>query len=498
MRILPCGDEALLVEVGSLADVLAAHPVIADLPDVVEVVPAARTLLVRPRPGGLAGVRTALESSAVPEGAEPAVLRDVEIAVTYDGPDLAEVAALTGLTPRQVVEAHTGTPWLVAFGGFSPGFAYLVGGDPRLVVPRKETPRTRVPAGSVGLAGEFSGIYPTSSPGGWQLIGSTGVRLFDPTADPPALLQPGTRVTFRESTPVAPAAATPDPAVEAARSLRIVTTRLPILVVDGGRPGHASVGVGRSGAADRGAYELGARLVGNARGEAALELTLGAATVVAAGAMTMVLTGAPVEASAGGRPVSMATVFHVGDGETLVIGPALTGLRTYLSVRGGVAVPEVLGSRSRDTLAGLGPAPLHAGDAVPVGEGFPGWIPATDWAPLPAPAGVVELRFTPGPRADWVAPLDSTAWTVGSAVDRVGARLEGEPLVRLRDGELPSEPVVRGAIQVPPSGEPVIFLADHPLTGGYPVAGVLTAESADRAAQLRPGDAVVLTRKTVR
>ena len=201
MRILPCGDEALLVEVGSLADVLAAHPVIADLPDVVEVVPAARTLLVRPRPGGLAGVRTALESSAVPEGAEPAVLRDVEIAVTYDGPDLAEVAALTGLTPRQVVEAHTGTPWLVAFGGFSPGFAYLVGGDPRLVVPRKETPRTRVPAGSVGLAGEFSGIYPTSSPGGWQLIGRTDAVLWDADRPQPALLLPGAWVRFIESQP---------------------------------------------------------------------------------------------------------------------------------------------------------------------------------------------------------------------------------------------------------------------------------------------------------
>lgn len=493
MRVLPCGGEALLVEVDSLAEVLAAHPVLAALDAVAEVVPAARTLLVRPRPGRLVEVRAALEGLEVPEGSGPSVLRDVEIPVRYDGADLAEVAALTGLTEREVIEAHTGTPWLVAFGGFAPGFAYLVGGDPRLVVPRKETPRTRVPAGSVGLAGEFSGIYPTSSPGGWQLIGRADVRLFDPAADPPALLQPGTRVTFRETAVAAAVDAPPPvpPAASPGRWLRVDQTRLPILVVDRGRPGHASIGVAASGAADRGAYELGARLVGNARGEAALELTLGSAIVVAQGAMTMVLTGAPVEASVAGRAVSMATVFHVGDGETLTIGPAATGLRTYLSVRGGVAVAEVVGSRSRDTLAGLGPEPLRAGEAVPVGDGAPGWTPPTDWAPVPPSDGVAELRFTDGPRADWVAPLDGTSWTVGSAVDRVGARLEGGPLERLRGGELPSEAVVRGSIQVPPSGQPVIFLADHPLTGGYPVAGVLTPESADRAAQLTPGARVL-------
>lgn len=501
MRLLPCGDEALLVEVGSLADVLAAQPLIAALPAVGEVVPAARTLLVRPVPGRLAEARAALGSLEVPQGAEPQTVRDVEIPVVYDGPDLAEVAVLSGLTERQVIEAHTGTPWRVAFGGFAPGFAYLVGGDPRLVVPRKETPRTRVPAGSVGLAGEFSGIYPTSSPGGWQLIGSTGVRLFDPEADPPALLAPGTRVTFREARGPDPVAALPPPAEEAApavRSLRVGSTRLPVLVVDEGRPGHASIGVGRSGAADRGAYALGARLVGNERGEAALEFTMGAATVVADGSMTLVLTGAPVEASAGGRAVSMATVFHLGHGESLTIGPATRGLRTYLSVRGGVAAPTVLGSRSRDTLAGLGPAPITAGGSVAVGDALPGWIPSTDWTPLAPARAVAELEFTPGPRAEWVEPLDGTGWRVGAAVDRVGARLEGKGLARLRRGELLSEPVVRGSIQVPPSGQPVIFLADHPLTGGYPVAGVLTRQSADRAAQLRPGDAVVLVPRACR
>ena len=268
-----------------------------------------------------------------------------------------------------------------------------------------------------------------------------------------------------------------------------------MLVVDGGRVGYAAIGVGRSGAADRGAYELGARLVGNPRGEAGLEVAMGSAEFVAEGSLTLALTGADLAAVAGGRAVSMATVFHLGDGETLSLGAPSQGLRTYLSIRGGVAVPAVLGSRSRDTLAALGPEPLTAGSMVPIGEAAPGWIPPTDWAPQPPVPDVVELEFTPGPRADWVAPLDGTTWRVSSAVDRVGARLEGDPLARLIGGELPSEPVVRGSVQVPPSGQPVIFLADHPLTGGYPVAAVLTPASADRAAQLRPGAAVHLSQR---
>jgi biotin-dependent carboxylase-like uncharacterized protein len=432
--------------------------------------------------------------------------REVEIPVSYDGPDLALVADLTGLSPADVVAAHTGTPWTVAFGGFAPGFAYLVGGDPRLTVPRKTTPRTRVPAGAVGLAGEFSGIYPTSSPGGWQLLGRTDVVLFDPDADPPALLTPGTRVRFRavKERAVGPA---PSPRVASeerasvsrgSRALTLTSSQLPVLVVDRGRTGYAAVGVGRSGAADRGAYELGARLVGNFRGEAALELTMGSATLTATGTLTLALTGAPVPADAGGRAVSMATVFHLGDGESLTVGAPRVGLRTYLSVRGGMDVPAVLGSRSRDTLAGLGPEPLQPGDQLPVGAAMSGWIPPTDWAPLPPADDVVDLAFTPGPRSDWISSLDQTQWTVGSAVDRIGARLEGTALQRLIDGELPSEPVVRGAVQVPPSGQPVIFLVDHPLTGGYPVAAVLAEESADRAAQLRPGSAVRFTRRPSR
>ena len=202
-RILPYGDHALLVELDDLDAVLALFRGLdADRPaGVVDLVPAARTIAVVVQPGILPlSVAAAWIERAEPL---PALAGDddtVELAVRYDGPDLAEVARLTGRSTADVVSFHTGRPWRVAFGGFAPGFGYLVpDGDP-LDVPRRSTPRTAVPAGAVGLAGTFSGVYPRSSPGGWQLIGTTDAVLWDETADPPALLRPGATVRFREAT----------------------------------------------------------------------------------------------------------------------------------------------------------------------------------------------------------------------------------------------------------------------------------------------------------
>lgn len=489
MRILPCGARALLAEFDSLDDVLAHHRAWAGLDGVEELVPAARTLLVRtPDPAATAARLRDTPATALGKLA-PGEL--VEIPVRYDGEDLEWVARHTGLGVEGVVEAHTGAEWTVGFTGFAPGFAYLTGGDPRLEVPRRPSPRTRVPAGAVGLAGTFSGVYPRSSPGGWQLIGRTTVALFDAHAQPPALLRPGMRVRFVavDRLPEPDPAPAP-PRREARRRLELLETSGPVLVQDLGRPGLADLGVGPSGAADRPAFEVGERLVGNHRA-AALELGPGAATLRAVGAMTCALTGAPREARAGGRAVGLGRAFALGDGETLELGPATDGLRTCLHVRGGVDVAPVLGSRATDTLSGLGPAPLRAGDDVPVGDPAPGWWPSTDWLPQPDWAEAV-LEFHPGPRADWVSPLAGTTWRASAAQDRVGVRLEGEPLTRLVDGELASEGVVAGAIQVPPDGQPVLFLADHPLTGGYPVAGVLTEASLARAAQLPPGTPVRL------
>lgn len=198
------GNHALLLEFDSTADVLAwtAQLHETELPGVVDIVPASRTILVKlasPRyqPGARQRL-SKLRPAPQPLAAEPVSGQvDVTIDVVYDGADLHEVAALTGLTPAGVIAAHIGTPWRVGFGGFAPGFAYLVDGDPRLQVPRRAEPRTSVPAGAVGLAGEFSGIYPRQSPGGWQLIGHTDAVLFDVDREKPALLTPGMRVQFR-------------------------------------------------------------------------------------------------------------------------------------------------------------------------------------------------------------------------------------------------------------------------------------------------------------
>lgn len=207
VRILPMGEAALLVEAGDLDDVLVLAHALRDLAlsgdpglaEVTDIVPAARTvLLVARHTSDLPGIgervrRLAGDLDRSSTGASGPV---IEIPVRYDGPDLDEVATVTGLSAQEVVSAHTRTPWRIGFGGFAPGFAYLVGGDPRLAVPRRPSPRTAVPVGAVGLAGEFSGIYPRSSPGGWQLIGTTDAVLWDADRDPPALLRPGGTVSF--------------------------------------------------------------------------------------------------------------------------------------------------------------------------------------------------------------------------------------------------------------------------------------------------------------
>jgi KipI family sensor histidine kinase inhibitor len=202
VRVRPCGDTAALVEVDDLDEVLGLYGRLAgrDLPGIVALVPSARSLLVQvdPQRTSLADVMRDLETSD-PHDDQPLVADEVEIPVTYDGEDLEEVGALTGLGARGVVAAHTEQVWTVGFVGFAPGFGYLVGEHDRLKVPRREAPRSAVPPGAVGLAGEFSGVYPRRSPGGWQLIGHTEVPMWDVGRDPPALLRPGGTVRFVEA-----------------------------------------------------------------------------------------------------------------------------------------------------------------------------------------------------------------------------------------------------------------------------------------------------------
>jgi biotin-dependent carboxylase-like uncharacterized protein len=286
--------------------------------------------------------------------------------------------------------------------------------------------------------------------------------------------------------------------------LEIVRTGPLSTVQDLGRPGLAALGVGRSGAVDPASLRLANRLVGNPEPVAAVEVTYGGLVARVHGGAYIALAGAPCPMSVDGREEAPNSPVWVPDGAELRLGTPTSGLRSYLAVRGGLeGVEPVLGSRSTDTLAGLGPAPLAEGDRIELGQA-PGPLPPVDLAPVAPPtSGEVVLRVVPGPRADWFSQaahtaLLTTAFEVTAESDRVGMRLAGPRLERIRDEELPSEGMVCGALQVPPSGQPTLFLADHPVTGGYPVIAVVLSADVGRAAQAVPGQRLRFTSSTTR
>ncbi|CAG2140955.1 hypothetical protein LMG31506_02434 [Cupriavidus yeoncheonensis] len=526
MRFLPVSLNALLVELADLDQTLALLASLQrdPLPGVEELVPAARTILVRFRPasGRVAQLVQAIAARDLSRRAE----RDstlVEIPVRYDGEDLAEVAQLLGITPAEVVRRHTGSEYTVAFTGFAPGFAYLSGGHPSLDVPRRSTPRTRIPAGAVGLAGTFSGVYPQASPGGWQIIGVTPVAMWNLDRGQPALLQPGYRVRFVDITtldlapdagigaeasgkPVALAAngrtrAMQAPLAPGQTALQVRATGLLTLFQDLGRHGQARQGVSASGAMDQAALKAANRLAGNPSDSAALETVGGGLQLQSVGETVVAVTGADAPLTvrtADGRqwhaPAHQALA--LADGDVLGIGQPVAGARCYVAARGGFAIPSVLGSCATDTLANVGPAPLAVGDVLGLHPAPVGAIvsePAMPAPDLPTLEQDVVLDVVMGPRTDWftaeaVARLATQRWQVTPQSNRVGLRLAGEvPLERAIGGELPSEGTALGALQVPPSGQPVLFLADHPLTGGYPVIAAVAPYHLDRAGQIPVG-----------
>ena len=681
-RILPMGERALLIEAPGLSEVLDLHAaLVAASPDgVVDVVPAARTVLVHVDPAilSLASARAWIDRALTGDvrriPSERVEAQAVELAVRYDGADLADTAAVLGISPDELARRHAAATWSVAFTGFAPGFGYLVSDAWSFDVPRLESPRTRVPAGSVGLAAGFTGAYPRDTPGGWRLIGTTDAPLFDPAAAQPALLAPGTRVRFipvpsippkslaspasaspapasSTASPASPASVSPasvsspnsgwvppapaenpgsppsaptqpesghtsggSPAADAVlsdaaaseagaatqpgvatvssrnsgwktsppagdagtrppvpaqpelghttpgaepgtgtqsragtaastehgtapgagtehrtapgagtapragtehgtapgagaeaapgtapagagRGIEVIEAGLLATVQDLGRPGHAALGVARSGALDRAALRAGNRLVGNPEGAAGIEITMGGFRARAATRLWFAVTGAWGPVTLDGRPVDPYTAHEWPAGAELHVDWAEHGVRAMLAVRGGVAGPRVLGSRSTDVMAGLGPDRLAAGAHVEVGPDPAAPVPVAPTATWGAPPDEIELRLAPGPRSDWfdddarVALFDGE-WTVAADADRVGVRLDGPVLTRRRAGELPSEGMVPGALQVAPTGRPTVLLADGPVTGGYPVIAVVADADLDLLAQARPGSRI--------
>jgi biotin-dependent carboxylase-like uncharacterized protein len=264
------------------------------------------------------------------------------------------------------------------------------------------------------------------------------------------------------------------------------------LLEDHGRSGLAHLGVGGSGAADRASCDLANRLVGNRPGTPCIEVTLGPLAFSVDATVLVAATGASVAIRCGGRAQAVNTSFPARAGDAVTLSVPAAGLRTYIAVRGGIAGQEVLGSVSWDTMAQLGTPPLQAGDVLQVSDAATDW-PATDVAPVAAiETGPLELPLQLGPRDDWFTDealdrLASHEFTVTPDADRVGIRLDGPDLPRRRCGELASEGVVLGALQVPTRGRPTLFLADRPVTGGYPVIGVVPRSGVNRVAQAVPG-----------
>ena len=508
------GDAALVFGTRSAeaAGTLGAALRSADIDGVVDVVEGLDSVLVIYEPAVLDfGVLADRVGSTTARPAGRRGARVVVFPTSFDGPDLEEVGRISGLGPAGVTQALLGTTLRVSVLGFTPGFAYLSGLPRRLGrVPRRPTPRTSVPAGSLALAGGHAAVYPQSTPGGWHLIGRTDVALFDPNTPPYALLQPGDVVRLRA---VEPSELSPPPEGSGRRVPRrspggcvfeVESPGLFTTAQDRGRRGLAHLGVPRAGAADPVSFALANALVGNPPDAACLEATATGPTLLCRYATHVAVVGAGAEVTLDGLAVGAGRVLPVAPEQRLAVGSTGWGLRAYLAVRGGFSVPSVLGSRSTDRLVGLGPGPVVAGDELEAGQptgtmadhllpGAPGQV---------APEGGRRLRAVAVRCRDgtdgWQATLFDRPFEVDEASDRVGLRLrprDGAPLATSA-AEIRSAPTTVGTIQVPSDGNPVVLMEDHATLGGYPVGAVVITADLGELGRCRPGDTVELTAVT--
>lgn len=511
-RVLPSGDCGLLVEFAPevspeiTALVLGADAALARLPGVVETVPAFRSVLVVYDPLAVGFDRLAEQAEAVVRAAGPVAIqagRLIEVAVAYggaDGPDLETVAGICGLDPADVVRVHSEPVYLVMMLGFAPGFPYLGPLPVGLRVPRRATPRLRVPAGSVAIADRFTGIYPQATAGGWHLLGRTALRLFDPDRSPPCLLNPGDRVRFVPVERIPPtgsddhAGASPGrPPAPCAPAFEVLEPGLLTTVQDLGRPGWRRFGIPASGALDRGAYLAANAAAGNPPGAAALECTFPGPKLRVLAEVRVAIAGADLGPRLNRSPLDPLEPVVARPGDVLEFEAPRRGQWAYLAVAGGIDVPAACGSRSTYARGGLGGylgRPVRAGDVLGRGETGPGPVamhPADTATQVSGP-----LRVILGPQAGEFAAEAQAAWlsrTFEATVqrDRSGMRLRGPGLGHRRSAEILSDGLLPGAVQVPAEGQPIVILADGPTTGGYAkIATVITADL-DRLAQAAPG-----------
>ncbi|PYL68114.1 MAG: urea amidolyase [Verrucomicrobia bacterium] len=557
MDIIPLGDSALIVRVRDRFDdapeetldtVLRAFQQLrgANIPGVIELAPAYTSVAVFFDPVAVARatetpdkmfewlatrirgvVAAGAERGRHRSGASP-VVRLLKIPVCYDREfalDIDDVARCAKTSPSEVVRLHSAAEYRVACIGFVPGFPFLTGLPKELATPRREVPRKEIPLGSVGIGGAQTGIYPLRSPGGWNLIGRTPLRLFDSQKNPPALLRAGDRVRFRKITrdefevvihepssraqsrvPVAiPSVGHGDSSTSVGMIATIQRAGFLTSVQDLGRTGLREFGVSSGGALNSFGLRVANLLVGNHEGAAGLEITLGGLQLRFEDERIVAWCGGEFDVSIGSTQLPPGHAGHVQAGERLKFGRPQIGCRAWLAVSGGIDVPAVLGSQSTDLRAqfgGFGGRTLRDGDELHLGTrpgssppatGISTWTAPHDWVSPAMPKPI--LRFVRG--VDWdrfntstLRHLTTEAFTVSPDSDRMGVRLEGPELKRTDESDLISEAVAPGTIQVPPNGKPILLLGDCQTIGGYPkIAHVITVDL-PLAAQLRAGDRV--------
>jgi KipI family sensor histidine kinase inhibitor len=532
-RIVPAGDSALIVEFEERIDPAVNARAIgcaeaiqgARITGVRDVVPTFRSVAVYfdPLRTDSDVLQRCLEEGAgQPLSSASAARTPVRIPVCYGGdlgPDLADVASFAGMPEADVVRVHAGATYRVFMLGFVPGFAYLGIVDTRIAMPRHATPRVRVPVGSVGIAGVQTGVYPAETPGGWQLIGRTPIKPFDPSRADPFLMQAGDAVQFY---PIDRAEYDGwldrefhDRVVQAFRpavtggsegphythpAISVIKPGMLTTIQDAGRWGFQSRGVPVAGPMDPVSHRLANALVGNGRDAALLEVTLLGPELEFEDERLVAVAGAEFELSLDGRQVPSYAPFTVAAGSRLRFGARRLGARAYLAVSGGITVAPTLGSRSThlvSAMGGIGGRALMTGDRLPLGDPSrpQGMALAPQAAIVALPDHHATIRVLPGPQVDYFTPdaldvLRSAPYVVAQNSDRMGFRLEGPRLTHARGADIISDATPLGVLQVPASGQPILLMADRQTTGGYPKIATMIAADMTVAGQLAPADTI--------
>jgi antagonist of KipI len=488
---------------------------LAALPGVIETIPAFRSVLAiydpeRTTYRGLAAAIVHLASTATPMDLARASV--IEVPVTYGGaagPDLDDVAKACGMLPDDVVSEHSERVYLAHMIGFAPGFPYLGMVPDTLRLPRRTSPRTRVPVGSVAIADRFTGVYPQETPGGWHLIGRTAARIFDRGRDPACLIAPGDRVRF---VPVDAGSDPPAPMGESAASpihpvFDVVRPGLMTTIQDLGRIRWRRFGIPTSGAVDTAGCCRVNAVLGNDRTAAVLECAFPAPTLRALAPVEVAVAGADFDTRVNAAPLARGTLARLRAGDTLTFQAPRSGQWAYVGVAGGIDVPLDFGSRATFARGGLGGhlgRPLRAGDVIGradrkdgAGMSLSGPVARSAFLADDGPVRVVLGPQVDRFRLDAVAAFLGSPYEVTVQRDRSGMRLRGPRLAHRDGADILSDGLTTGAVQVPAEGQPIVILADGPTTGGYTKIACVIESDLARLAQTEPGARVRFQAVTV-